>query len=187
LSYRVDGVDIAFSPTDFTQVNAEINREMINRVSAALDLTADDKVLDLFAGLGNFSLPLARAAGHVHGIEGSEDLVTRARENAAANSIDNASFACANLADSAEVAKIDMRGVTKLLLDPPRTGAEVIVDELDLGDVERIVYVSCNPVTLARDTKTLVVKHGFRLGAAGVMDMFPQTSHVESIAIFDRD
>lgn len=185
LSYRIDDVSIAFAPTDFTQVNGAMNRNMIAAVIAALEPGRDDRVLDLFAGLGNFSLPLAIRAEHVHGIEGSDDLVSRARANAAANGLRNTTFTVANLADPADVDRIDLATTTMMLLDPPRSGADVIVERLQLRGLKRIVYVSCNPVTLARDTKTLVERHGFTLSAAGIMDMFPHTSHVESIAIFN--
>ncbi len=185
LSYRIGDISIAFAPTDFTQVNSVMNLNMIATVIDALQPGADDRVLDLYAGLGNFSLPLAQHAQHVHGIEGSDDLVTRARDNAAANGITNASFAVANLADPAAVDRIGLGTTTMMLLDPPRTGADVIVERLKLDRLKRIVYVSCNPVTLARDTKAIVEQHGFTLAAAGIMDMFPHTSHVESIAIFN--
>ena len=186
LSYSVDGLTFDFLATDFTQVNGVINREMIKLVIEQLQLTQSDRVLDLFCGLGNFSLPLARPALEVIGIEGSADLVSRARENAVSNCIDNVSFSQADLADVNTVAKIDMRGVTKLFLDPPRTGADTIVKGLDLSQLHRIVYVSCNPVTLARDTKSILANSDFELISAGVMDMFPHTSHVESIAVFEN-
>ncbi len=185
LSYRIGDISIAFAPTDFTQVNGAMNLNMIATVIDAMQPGTDDRVLDLYAGLGNFSLPLAQHAQHVHGIEGRDDLVTRARDNAAANGITNASFAVANLADPAAVDRIDLGTTTMMLLDPPRTGADVIVERLKLDTLKRIVYVSCNPVTLARDTKAIVEQHGFTLAAAGIMDMFPHTSHVESIAIFN--
>ncbi len=185
LSYRIDDLSIAFAPTDFTQVNGAMNRNMIATVIAALQPGRDDRVLDLYAGLGNFSLPLAVRAEHVHGIEGSDDLVARARANATANGLKNTSFAVANLADPDAVDRIDLAATTMMLLDPPRSGADVIVERLQLRGLKRIVYVSCNPVTLARDTKAIVERHGFTLTAAGIMDMFPHTSHVESIAIFN--
>jgi len=186
LSYCVDQITVQFSPTDFTQVNGEINRAMIDVVLERLKVNSDDRVLDLFCGLGNFSLPLARRAGSVVGIEGSADLISRARENAALNNIDKCTFVRADLADVNDISRIDMNGITKVLLDPPRTGADMIVRELDLKAVDRVVYVSCNPVTLARDAKGIVERHGFELVGAGVMDMFPHTSHVESIAIFEK-
>ena len=186
LSYCIDGITFDFLATDFTQVNGVMNRTLIKLVIEQLQISATDRVLDLFCGLGNFSLPVARPAAQVVGIEGNTELISRARENAARNNIDNASFSQADLADINDVAKIDMDGVTKLLLDPPRTGAEAIVKHLDLRRLDRIVYVSCNPVTLARDCKSILDKFDFELISAGVMDMFPHTSHVESIAVFEH-
>ena len=186
LSYCVDGLTIDFKPTDFTQVNGQMNQLMIELVVEKLAINGDDQIADLFCGLGNFSLPIASRAKSVLGAEGSIDLIARARENAIRNSINNCSFIHADLAKTSGLAKLDMNGITKLVLDPPRTGADAIVKELELGAIERIVYVSCNPVTLARDAKTLVELHGFELTSAGVMDMFPHTSHVESIAVFNQ-
>jgi 23S rRNA (uracil1939-C5)-methyltransferase len=186
LSYTVRGIKIDFKPTDFTQVNGEMNRAMIDLVIEKLSINDNDQIVDLFCGLGNFSLPMAMHARSVVGVEGSFDLINRARDNAISNAIGNCTFIHADLADPIELKRIDMRGVTKLLLDPPRTGADGIVKELQFDSVKRVVYVSCNPVTLARDAKALVGLHGFELSSAGVMDMFPHTAHVESIAIFDR-
>ncbi|MFT4581904.1 MAG: 23S rRNA (uracil1939-C5)-methyltransferase [Gammaproteobacteria bacterium] len=186
LNYTVRGIKIDFKPTDFTQVNGEMNRAMIDLVIEKLAINYDDQIVDLFCGLGNFSLPMAAVARSVVGVEGSIDLINRARDNAISNAIGNCTFIHADLADPLELKRLDMRGVTKLLLDPPRTGADEIVKELQFDSVERVVYVSCNPVTLARDAKALVERHGFELSSAGVMDMFPHTAHVESIAIFDR-
>jgi 23S rRNA (uracil1939-C5)-methyltransferase len=141
--------------------------------------------LDLFCGLGNFTLPLARRAGQVVGFEGDEKLVQRARENASHNGITNAEFHAADLnlmMDSTWVG----RGFNKILLDPPRTGALEIVKRLPELGASRIVYVSCNPATLARDAAELVHQHGYRMISAGVMDMFPHTTHVESIALFEK-
>lgn len=184
--YEIAGVRIDFAPTDFTQVNSEINRQMVAVVIAALQLQAHDVVLDLFCGLGNFTLPIARITNRIVGFEGSDELVARAKLNATANDIDNATFLSANLDDEKALANIAMSGITKILLDPPRTGANVIVENLDFSAIERVVYVSCNPVTLARDSKVLTEVHGFVLESAGVMDMFPHTSHVESLAVFRR-
>ncbi|MFT4560614.1 MAG: 23S rRNA (uracil1939-C5)-methyltransferase [Gammaproteobacteria bacterium] len=186
LNYTVHGIKIDFKPTDFTQVNGEMNRAMIDLVIEKLAINDNDQILDLFCGLGNFSLPMASHARTVLGVEGSIDLINRARDNATTNKVGNCTFAHGDLADPAELERLDMRGVTKLLLDPPRTGADAIVTELKFDSIERVVYVSCNPVTLARDAKALVERHGFELSSAGVMDMFPHTAHVESIAIFDR-
>lgn len=186
LSYKLPEFDITFKfhPTDFTQVNAAINRLMVPLAVKLLELNDSDVVLDLFCGLGNFSLPLAKSAARVIGVEGSDTMVERASMNAVANNIDNVKFLCANLDADGVLNNEIYSGVNKLLLDPPRTGALAIVKQIDTIAPERIVYVSCNPVTLARDADVLIHQHGYRLISAGVMDMFPHTSHVESIAIF---
>lgn len=172
---------LAFHPLDFTQVNQVINRDMIDLAIELLALAPADRVADLFCGIGNFSLPLARKAVRVMGIEGSAVAVQRARENARRNEISNCDFVTGDLfAKSLELA---LDGVNKVLIDPPRSGAAAVCETLANHKVERVVYVSCNPMTLARDTKTLV-QSGYRLEAAGVIDMFPHTSHVESIACF---
>jgi 23S rRNA (uracil1939-C5)-methyltransferase len=188
LSYHLPSYDLElhFRPTDFTQVNAGLNRQMIARALAMLDLQADDRVLDLFCGLGNFSLPMARQAGTVVGVEGEASLVQRARDNAACNGIDNIEFHTADLNGDLEAQPWYGAGFSKLLLDPPRSGAPVVVEKLLHPYPQRIVYVSCDPATLARDAGTLVQRHGYRLVSAGVMDMFPHTAHVESIALFER-
>ncbi len=187
LSYSLPeyDLDMFFLPTDFTQVNAEMNRAMINRALALLDPQSEDRVLDLFCGLGNFTLPLARRAGQVVGVEGDEKLVQRARENALHNGITNAEFHAADLNLMMDYAWFG-RGFNKILLDPPRTGALEIVKRLPEFGASRIVYVSCNPATLARDAAELVHQHGYRMRSAGVMDMFPHTTHVESIALFEK-
>lgn len=182
----------AFGPTDFVQVNAAMNRTMVAQALQLLDLTSQDRVLDLFCGLGNFTLPIARHAAYVLGVEANAALVRHAEANARANAIANAEFAQADLYDtnSATLATLWQRGHwDKLLLDPPRTGAIEVVKALPAGAQapRRIVYVSCNPATLARDADVLVHVHGYRLTRVGVMDMFPQTTHVESIALFERD
>ncbi|MCS3903916.1 23S rRNA (uracil1939-C5)-methyltransferase [Methylohalomonas lacus] len=179
-------IDFAFRPTDFTQVNPSINERLIDGVIDWLQPTADDRVLDLFCGLGNFSLPLARRAGRVTGVEGDAALVERARANALANQIDNAEFFSADLAANDLQAAFMYRRYNKVLLDPPRSGAATLIDRLNWNGVERIAYVSCNPATLARDSGALVNEHGFELVAAGVLDMFPHTAHVESLALFQR-
>jgi 23S rRNA (uracil1939-C5)-methyltransferase len=187
LEYRLDewDVSIRFRPTDFTQVNASINQQMI---SLALELLApdeDDEVLDLFCGIGNFTLPLARVSKHVTGIEGDSVLVKMARENACYNDLSNAEFITANLYDAPLDGSWLHRKWDRILLDPPRSGAMEVIERLPELEPKRIVYVSCNPATLARDTDLLVNKHGYKLVAAGVMDMFPHTKHVESIAVFE--
>ena len=186
LYYDVEGVRIAFHPTDFTQVNPAINRAMVARVVEEFALQSRDRVLDLFCGIGNFSLAIAPKVAAVVGYEGDAELVARAASNATSNDIDNACFHAANLATPEAVSKIALDGITKVLLDPPRSGAETIVSELKLGDVEQVIYVSCNPVTLARDAKRLIEHGNFELSKAGIMDMFPHTAHVESLAVFTR-
>lgn len=188
LSYALPAYDVVmqFLPTDFTQVNAELNKKMIDRAIDMLELTAEDRVLDLFCGLGNFSLPMARSAGRVVGVEGEESLVQRARENAERNNVHNVEFHMADLNGDLAAQPWYGEGFNKLLLDPPRSGAPVVVEKLLKPLPERIVYVSCDPATLARDAGVLVNQHGYTLVSAGVMDMFPHTAHVESIALFIR-
>jgi len=188
LSYSLPDseVSFAFRADDFIQVNADINRQMVARVLELLDPQPTEQVLDLFCGLGNFTLPLARRAGQVTGIEGDTALVQRARDNAAGNQIGNARFERADLAVPEQLAAFMSQGFDKLLLDPPRSGAAEIIAQLDYTGIKRIVYVSCNPATLARDAGVLVHNQGYRLLGAGVMDMFPHTAHVESIALFER-
>jgi 23S rRNA (uracil1939-C5)-methyltransferase len=179
-------VTMAFRPLDFIQVNAGLNRKMIAAALELLDAQPDDRVLDLFAGLGNFTLPLARRAGQVVGVEGEAGLVARARENAARNGLVNAEFHAADLARDLSVEPWMKQGFDKLLLDPPRAGAAEVLAQLPVKGIRRIVYVSCHPASLARDAGFLVRERGFKLKAAGAMDMFPQTAHVESIALFER-
>jgi len=189
------GIRMPFKPTDFTQVNHQINRVLVSRALALLAPSKTDRVLDLFCGIGNFTLPLARMSREVVGIEGSEVLTARALENAKANGVDaHTSFACRNLF---EVTADDLRALgafDKFLIDPPREGAlavaKALADIAQSGDgplPRRIVYVSCSPATLARDAGLLVHEAGYRMKGAGVVNMFPHTSHVESIALFERD
>jgi 23S rRNA (uracil1939-C5)-methyltransferase len=189
LFYVLDEFDIRieFQPNDFTQVNSEINQNMVRRALDFLQLENDDDVLDLFSGLGNFTLPISRYCGHVTGVEGSLAMVNKARANAELNNITNAEFHYADLY-SAEVKDTQWvkRQYNKILLDPPRSGAAGILDYIKKMKTERIVYVSCHPATLARDAGVLVNELGYKLTHAGVMDMFPHTAHVESIAVFER-
>ncbi len=180
-------VDFEFRPLDFVQVNGDMNRRMVDHALDLLDSQPTDRVLDLFCGLGNFTLPLARRAGSVVGVEGEAGLVQRARDNAARNGIANVEFHAADLVQDLRAQPWMKQGFDKLLLDPPRTGADATIPQLPLGSVQRIVYVSCHPGSLARDAGILVRDYGYRLVAAGVMDMFPHTAHVESIALFERD
>ncbi|MEO5342285.1 MAG: 23S rRNA (uracil(1939)-C(5))-methyltransferase RlmD [Gammaproteobacteria bacterium SHHR-1] len=189
LDYCIPQADvrIRFQPSDFTQVNSDINRQMIAQALALLDPGAEDRVLDLFCGLGNFSLPLARRAGQVVGVEGDAGLVQRARQNAQDNGLANVAFYSADLyAPLGQAPWLEQR-FSKALLDPPRSGAAEVLELLPRLGVERLVYVSCYPATLARDAGVLVHQLGYRLVSAGVMDMFPHTAHVESIALFQRE
>ncbi len=188
LSYSLPDYDLTlqFLPTDFTQINIEINQKMIARALQFLELSEDDEVLDLFCGLGNFTLPIATKAKRVIGVEGDKGLIDRANKNAAFNSIENVEFYVADLSVDEFHYPFMRESVNKILLDPARTGAKEILAALNLKDVERVVYVSCNPATLARDAGILVNEKGFTMTHAGVMDMFPHTAHVESIAVFIR-
>jgi len=175
-----------FDPMQFTQVNPEINRKMVNRALELLQLGPDDKVIDLFCGLGNFTLPIARYAGCVVGVEGARSLVDRAGDNARRNGLYNVEFYVANLDNEVDNESWCQSEYTHALLDPSRAGAQNILKYLPRWGVKRIVYVSCNPATLARDSGVLVNQLGYTLRGAGVMDMFPQTAHVESIALFEK-
>jgi|SRR5882724_743714 len=181
------GIELEFQPLDFIQVNAGMNRRMIDHALTLLDPQSGDHVLDLFCGLGNFTLPLARRAARVTGVEGEAGLVRRAGENASRNGIDNADFFSADLAADQRAAPWAKADYNLLLLDPPRNGAAAVLEYLPKRGVRRVVYVACHPGALARDAGTLVNQHGFVLKSAGVMDMFPHTAHVESIALFERD
>jgi 23S rRNA (uracil1939-C5)-methyltransferase len=189
LEYALSEFDITirFRPTDFTQVNIAVNRQMVSRAVEWLELKPDDEVVDLFCGLGNFTLPLAKHCKNVFGIEGDDMLVTGAKENARRNGISNAKFAVGDLYTDSETAPWGTKKFNKLLIDPPRSGALEVVKHIPADGPERIVYVSCYPATLARDAGHLVHTLGYKMKAASVMDMFPQTSHVESIALFTRD
>ena len=189
LSYHLPAwqVELHFRPTDFTQVNSEINQQMVGTALRLLDPQPEEEILDLFCGLGNFTLPLARLAKRVTGVEGSADLVTRARENSQLNGITNTDFFTFDLVGDSRQAPWSQRRYAKVLIDPPRTGAFEVMALLPKLAPSRVVYVSCNPATLARDAGALVHRHGYRLVNAGVLDMFPHTTHVESIALFERN
>jgi 23S rRNA (uracil1939-C5)-methyltransferase len=179
------GLTFEFLPNDFVQVNAAINAELVATAVRLADVQPADRVLDLYCGLGNFSLPLARRAASLVGVEGDAGLVARAVNNAARNGVANARFVTADLMAPGWAFYREPWDV--VVLDPPRTGAEVPVAELDSSGVRRIVYVSCHPATLARDARQLVDKHGFALRTARVFDMFPHTHHIEALALFTRD
>src|SRR5258707_6092546 len=178
-------VRIAFEPTDFTQVNHAVNRLLVSRAMSLLEPQPGERITDFFCGLGNFTLPIARSGADVLGVEGSAGLVARAEENARANGLaDRCRFAVADLFAAAACA--DLPACDKVLLDPPREGAIELVKSFAAKPPSRIVYVACDPATLARDSGVLVHTQGYRLAAAGVVNMFPHTSHVESIALFER-
>jgi len=188
LHYRLDEFDVTieFTGTDFVQINGPVNKLMVSQAIELLQVNSNHRVLDLYCGIGNFSLPLARKAAYVLGIEGEQRQVERARSNASINGIDNVEFSTADLS------KIDgsetwlRQPWDRVLLDPARNGAMDVICQMDKIAPERIVYVSCHPATLARDAGELIQKHGYHLEAAGIIDMFPHTGHVESIAVFDK-
>ncbi len=187
------GVKMPFKPTDFTQVNHHINRVLVARALGLLEVQKDERILDLFCGLGNFTLPIATQAREVVGIEGSTALTERALSNAQANGLgDNSSFATRNLFEVKAEDFVALGKFDRFLIDPPRDGAMAVCQALiDLGKIapelrpKRIVYVSCSPSTLARDAGMLVNEAGYQMAKAGVVNMFPHTSHVESMAVFD--
>ncbi len=179
-------VRIAFAPTDFIQVNAAVNELLVARAIEQLEPHPDDSALDLFCGLGNFTLPLARRVARVTGVESDPGLVARARANAGSNGITNARFQVANLAEELPDYDWSRERYDLVLLDPPRIGAPLVLGPIARWRPRRVVYVSCQPSSLARDAGVLVREHGYRLARAGVIDMFPHTAHVESMAVFDR-
>jgi len=202
LSYSLPefGITMPFAPTEFTQVNSDMNRLMVGRAMRLLDPQPGERIADFFCGLGNFTLPIARSGAQVTGIEGSEALVRRARQNAEYNGLDKSSlslrgrdgvgveFRMMNLFEMDESVLAGLGKMDKWLVDPPRDGAiELMKSISDETAPRRIVYVSCSPATLARDVEVLVHMKGYQLKRAGVMNMFPQTSHVESIAVFTRE
>lgn len=186
LVYRLaeHGVELAFNPTDFVQVNADVNARMVSAVLDTAAVSAGDRVLDLYCGIGNLSLPLARRAARVVGFEGDAGLVARAARNAERNGIANAEFVGADLTEPEFAAFREPWDV--VVLDPPRTGAEPVVGQMRRIGPSRVVYVSCHPATLARDARILVETQGYRLRSVGILDMFPQTYHVEAMACFER-
>jgi len=191
LSYSLPefGITMPFAPTEFTQVNSDMNRLMVGRAMRLLDPQPGERIADFFCGLGNFTLPIARSGAQVTGIEGSDALVKRAIQNAAHNGLSgNTTFRMMNLFEMAESVLAGLGKMDKWLVDPPRDGAiELMKSISDETAPRRIVYVSCSPATLARDAEVLVHVKGYQLKKAGVMNMFPQTSHVESIAVFAKE
>lgn len=188
LTYSLPDYDLNmhFHPLDFTQINGEINRLMVKQALTLLDPQSNETILDLFCGLGNFTLPIARFAKKAVGIEGSQNMVLRARDNATANHITNADFFSANLAEPSPQAEWLQNTYDKILLDPPRTGAKEIIPLFTKWPANRVVYISCNPATLARDAGDLVYNYNYRLKQIGVINMFPHTSHIEAIALFEK-
>lgn len=187
LTYKLAdfGLTYWFHPSDFTQVNPRINQQMVRKAIDYLDLKATDKVLDLFCGLGNFTLAIATQAAHVCGVEVSTTMVERAQLNAERNKIKNVEFHGADLFQPLTSAWATMK-YDKILIDPARSGALEVIPYLAKWQAKKIVYVSCNPATLARDAGE-IVKQGYTLKQTGIIDMFPQTNHVESIAVFVRE
>jgi 23S rRNA (uracil1939-C5)-methyltransferase len=188
LEYGLPAFNLAlsFGPTDFIQVHGEVNRLMVDQALAILAPGPADRVVDLYCGIGNFTLPLARRAGAVLGLEGSVAAIERARGNATRAGLDGVRFVTADLAGAGVEGAWTREKFDLALLDPPRTGAAGLLAPLARTGPRRLVYVSCHPGTLARDAGQLVRDHGYRLAAAGIMDMFPHTSHVESMAVFER-
>lgn len=187
LSYSLPDyqLEMQFHPLDFIQVNGEVNRLLLNKAIELLAPNASDTILDLFSGLGNFTLPLARFARHVTGIEAGNEMVTRAQQNALHNGIQNVEFYAANL-QAPSSANWLTKKYDKILLDPPRTGAKEILPYFPRFAAKKVVYVSCNPATLARDAGELVYNYGYKLKQVGVVNMFPHTNHIEAIALFEK-
>jgi 23S rRNA (uracil1939-C5)-methyltransferase len=192
LNYRLPKfkVELEFLPTDFIQINGAVNEALVSRAVEMLELTSSAQVLDLFCGIGNFTLPLARIAGKVVGVEGDAALVARARHNATLNELENTEFHTADLAklpadvaQAAQTAPWLRKGYTHVVLDPPRAGAKEVLAAVASLEPQRVLYISCHPGSLARDLGVLVNEHGFNLEAAGVLDMFPHTAHFESLAL----
>jgi 23S rRNA (uracil1939-C5)-methyltransferase len=180
------GLQLQFAPTDFVQINAQINAALVSRAVELLELTPSASVLDLYCGLGNFTLALARRAGRVVGVEGAQGLVERARHNARLNDIANAEFHVADLGRAPDPGLPWLRdNYTHVLLDPPRAGASEVLAAVSRLNPQRVLYISCHPGSLARDLGLLVHEHGMNLVAAGVLDMFPHTTHVESLALLE--
>ncbi len=183
-------IRIEFLPTDFIQVNGGINDQLVSKTIELLDLQEDDRVLDLFCGVGNFTLPLARHSKHVVGVEGDQALVNRAIHNREINNLEEVEFHYGDLfkedmTSSSHGDWLDQK-FDKILLDPPRSGAAEMIKRLPMFGASKVVYVSCGPATLARDAGVMVNEHGYKMTYAGVIDMFPHTAHVESIAVFEK-
>lgn len=180
-----DNIKIGFSPVDFIQVNTEINQQMVAQALNHLDLKPTDRVLDLFCGLGNFTLPMARHCAHVTGVEGDEAMVGRAMQSAIDNQIDNTGYFAADLTQPEPDTSWMRAKFDKILIDPPRSGAMEMAEIINRFKAKKIVYISCQPSSLVRDSK-IICSHGYKLEHLGIMDMFPQTAHVESMAVFTK-
>ena len=178
-------VQFAFHPVDFTQINGPVNRKIVSRVVDLMAGQPGESVLDLFCGLGNFTLPLAKQGAQVVGVEGSQEMVERGHENADLNGLKGLEFYCADLFKPLNDAEWARQRYDRVLLDPPRSGAIEVIQQIHRFSPKQIVYVSCNPATLARDSTELLAQ-GYQLKSAGVMDMFPHTAHVESMAVFEQ-
>ncbi|PSW18622.1 23S rRNA (uracil(1939)-C(5))-methyltransferase RlmD [Photobacterium sanctipauli] len=183
--YELAGQKLYFSPKDFIQVNRDVNQKMVSQAIDWLDVQPQDRVLDLFCGLGNFSLPLAKQANALVGVEGVDEMVHRANDNAKKNQLGNANFFQANLEEDVTTKVWAQEKFNKILLDPARAGAAGVMQHVVNLNPERVVYVSCNPATLARDSQ-LLLKQGYQLERLGMMDMFPHTGHLESMALFTK-
>ncbi len=188
LEYAIEqlGLKFQFEPLDFIQVNGELNQQMVMRALDLLDPQPDDKILDLFCGLGNFTLPLATRAGYVVGVEGSGAMVERGGSNARLNNLGNVEFHSTDLYQPCDTAPWPAADYNKILLDPPRSGAQELLPWIAASKVSSVLYISCNPETLARDAGILVNQYGFSLEGAGIINMFPHTPHSEAIALFER-
>ncbi len=184
--YTSDGLRLVFSPRDFIQVNDGVNQKMVRTALAWLDIQPQDRVLDLFCGMGNFTLPLAKAAASVVGVEGVPALVAKGRENAALNELQNVTFFHENLEEDVTRQAWAKHGFDKILLDPARAGAPGVMAHIIKLAPRRVVYVSCNPATLARDSEALL-QVGYRIQRLAMLDMFPHTAHLESIVLFERE
>lgn len=189
LEYSIGPTDLRFNfdPLDFIQVNGKLNQLMIDRALELLNPHSGDNILDLFCGLGNFTLPLASLAGRATGVEGSDQMVERGRANAVLNDLDNVEFHRADLYQPCDEPPWPAAHYNKILLDPPRSGAQELLPWIAASDVSQVLYISCNPETLARDAGILVNQHGFKLKGAGIINMFPHTPHSEAIALFERN
>ncbi|MEZ9229712.1 23S rRNA (uracil(1939)-C(5))-methyltransferase RlmD [Vibrio amylolyticus] len=183
--YQEAGVTLSFMPNHFIQVNQDVNQKMITQALDWLNISGQDRVLDLFCGLGNFSLPMAKCANRVVGVEGVDEMVVQASQNAQSNDQDNARFYQANLEEELVTQPWAKEKFDKVLLDPARAGASGIVDQISQFGAKSVVYVSCNPATLARDSQSLL-EQGYQLKKLGMLDMFPHSSHLESMALFEK-